>query len=330
MKSELSKIYQFTIDEKPNNLLVCKFIKTGDNLAQLNIFENNDGTTTLHYAVGQNQELSKKIAEEIVSISAVKDFKSHSFYIKSIRNEDFETVLEIIIDYGNTIEDKIEDGKKTIIKVKGKQGDRIVLTKHSNNAFQVQGRPMLLFNEIIEVLSDFMAFEEIIEQQLSFYETNLTTADIRGELEAKLPKSFHLIEDKIKVIFTPCLALQKIAIELEDYSAFAYPSLRALEGILKQIFLKFNKKINYKEGFGEYILKQNNVYYLESNFDKELNNSATGIKICNLYKYYNIHRHSLFHIDDDIISSKVISSHEANNIITASLSIIDECYDCLK
>lgn len=328
--NDLSKIYQYTIEEKPNNLKICKFLKTGEKQAQLNIYENIDGTTTLFFAVGQNQELSKKIAEEIVGISAIKDFKSHSFYIKAIRDEDFVALVEIIVEYGNTIEEEITDGKKRVIKIRGKQGDKIVVTKHSNNAFQVQGRPMLLFNEIIEVLSEFMAFEEIIEQQLSFYETNLTTADIRGELEAKLPNSFHLIEDKIKVIITPCLALQKIVIELEDYSAFAYPSLRAIEGILKQIFLKNNKTIEYKEGFGKFIVKDNGNYVLESDFDKEVNNPGISSKICKLYKYYNIHRHSLFHIDEDIISSKVISLQEANNIITTSLTIIDDSYDCLK
>lgn len=328
--NDLTKIYQHTVEQKPGNLKICKFLKTGEKQAQLNIYENIDGTTTLHFAVGQNQELSKKIAEEIVEISSIKNFKSHSFYIKAIRDEDFDALIAIIIDYGNTIDDEIVDGTKRIIKVRGKQGDKIVITKHANNAFQVQGKPMLLFNEIIEVLSEFLAFEEIIEQQLSYYESHLTTADIRGELEAKLPNSFHLIEDKLKVIITPCIALQKIAIDLEDYSAFAFPILRAIEGVLKQIFLKNNKTIDYKEGFGAFIVRENGRYVLEKDFEDELNNIAVANKICKLYKYYNVHRHSLFHVDDDVISSKVISLQEANNIIATSLNIIDECYDCLN
>lgn len=330
IEDELSKVYQYTIDEKPNNLKICKFFKTGETQAQLNIYENNDGTTTLQFAIGKNQKLSKEIAEKIVDISSVKVFKSQSFYIKSIREEDFTALIEIIIEYGNTIEDDNIIANKRTVKVRGKQGDKIVITKHSNNAFQVQGKPMLLFNEIIEILSDFMPFEEIIEQQLSFYETNLTTADIRGELKTKLPNSYNLLEDKLKVIITPCLSLQKIVIELEDYSAFAYPTLRAIEGVLKQIFLKNDKVIDYKEGFGKFIVKSNGKYNLEQEFEKDLNNTSTGNKLCKLYKYYNIHRHSLFHIDEDIISSKVISLPEANNIITTSLTIIDECSDCLK
>ncbi|WP_299178333.1 type II toxin-antitoxin system RnlA family toxin [uncultured Chryseobacterium sp.] len=326
----LSQEFQYTVEEKPNNLKIIKFIKTGEKQAQLNIYENNDGTTTLHYAVGQNQYLSKKIAEEIVSVSSIKEFKAHSFYIKAIRDEDFDAFIQIIVEYGNEIEDEKSDGKKRIITLRGKQGDKIVVTKHSNNAFQVQGKPMLLFNEIIEVLSDFLTFDEIIQQQLNFYETNLTTADIRGELETKLPNICELLEDKLKVIITPSLALQKLDVELEDYSAFVYPILRSIEGVLKQIFLKYGKEIDYKEGFGIYIIKENGVYTLEEELKKEINNPAIIAKICNLYKYYNIHRHSLFHIDDDVVSSKVISLHEANNIITTSLSVIDDCSICLN
>ncbi len=326
----LSKEFQHSIEDKPNNLKILKFIKTGAKQAQLNIYENLDGTTTLHYAVGQNQELSKKIAEDIVSISSIKEFKAHSFYIKSIRDVDFDAFLEIIVEYGNKIADERCEGNRRLLTLRGKQGDKIVVIKHNNNAFQVQGKPMLLFNEIIEVLSDFMTFEEIIKEQLKFYETNLTAADIRGEMEAKLPNICNLLEDKLKVIITPSLALQKIDIELEDYSAFTYPILRSIEGVLKQIFLKYGKEVDYKKGVGEYLIKEQGVYILDKEFKNEINNPAIESKICNLYKYYNMHRHSLFHVDDDIISSKVISLQEANNIITTSLSVIDECYICLN
>ncbi|MFZ4263769.1 type II toxin-antitoxin system RnlA family toxin [Sphingobacterium sp. HJSM2_6] len=330
IKSELFQEFQYTIEDKPNNLKIVKFIKTGEAQAQLNIYENNDGTTTLQYAVGQNQELSKKIAEELVSVSSIKEFKAHSFYIKTIRDEDFDAFVEIIVEFGNVIENFITEGNKTILTLRGKQGDKIVVTKHINNAFQVQGKPMLLFNEIIVVLSEFLAFDEIIQQQLKFYESNLTTADIRGELENRLPNICGLLEDKLKVIITPSLALQKMQVELEDYSAFAYPILRSIEGVLKQIFLKYGKDIDYKEGFGEYLIKEKSAYILEEEFRMEINNPAIETKICNLYKYYNIYRHSLFHIDDDVLSSKVITLQEANNIITTSLTLIDDCSICLN
>ncbi|MFY7987714.1 MAG: type II toxin-antitoxin system RnlA family toxin [Flavobacterium sp.] len=330
IQDELSKTYQVSVEQKPHNLKICKFIKTGEKQAQLNIYENQDGTTTLHYEVGANPQLSQQIAEEILSISLIKEFRSHSFYIKSIRNEDFEVLIEVIVENGNSIEsDKIEN-KKRIVTIKGRQGDRITITKHQNSAFQVQGKPKLLFNEIIEILSTFMSFDEIIAQQLSFYETNLTTADIRGELECRLPNCYPYIEDKLKIIITPSIALQKIEVELDDYSAFAFPVLRATEGVLKQIFLKNGKQIDNKLGFGEFIVKVAGKYTLTEEFEKELNNSNVSKKICNLYTFLNTHRHSLFHVDGLITTSKIINLQEASNIISTSLSIIDDCYDCLN
>ena len=126
---ELSQTYQHTIEQKPGNLKICKFLRTGEQQAQLNIYENLDGTTTLHYAVGPNQDLSRQIAEGIVQRSAIKEFKSHSFYIKSIRDEDFDALIEVICEYGNTIENETNVGNKRLIKFKGKQGDTIVVTK---------------------------------------------------------------------------------------------------------------------------------------------------------------------------------------------------------
>lgn len=330
IKNTLSKLYEHTMDSKPGNLYVFKFFKTGEKPAQINIYENQDGTTTIFFAVGQNQVLSKSIAEELVKISTIKEFKSHSFYIKAIRNEDFDAFVEIVVEYGNTIESDKKENNRRVICFRGKQGDKIVVTKHVNRAFQVQGKPNLLFSEIIEILSKFLPFEQIIQQQLEFYETNLTTADIQGEFEAKLPNICNLLDDKLKVIITPSLALQKIEILLDDYSAFAFPILRGIEGVLKQIFLKLGREIDYKDGFGLYFIKEKVDYKLEEELSKDVNNPSIESKICKLYKYYNKHRHGLFHVDNDIVSTKIITLQEANNIINTSLTVLDECYICLN
>lgn len=329
ISTELSKDYQIQKECKPNNLTIFKFIATGIPNALLNVYENLDGTTTLHYKVGANQDLSKKIAEHLVTICEIKTFKSNSFYIKSIRDEDFDTLLSFLTENGNTIEnDKTEQAGKRIIKIKGKQGDTITVTKHINNSFQVQGKPMLLFNEIMELLSELMPFKDIIEQQLSFYETNLTTADILGELENKLPTTHDLIEDKIKVILTPSLALAKIGVELDDYSAFAFPALRALEGIMKQIF-KNRGIVIPKEGFGEYIKCDGDNCVFTDKGKSIITDSGMQSKICKMYKYYKIHRHALFHVDGMVVTTKIISKHESDDIITKTLEIIEDSKSCL-
>ena len=327
---ELPKIYQINKDSKPNNLTIIKFIITGSKPATLNIYENCNGTTTLHYKVGANQSLSQSIAEQLVNACQIKELKFNSFYIKSIRDEDFDVMLSFLNEGISTIEyDKVEQNGKRIVKIKGRQGDVITITKHSNNSFQVQGKPILLFSKVIEILSELMPFKEVIEQQLAYYETHLTTSDILGELENKLPSTHELIEDKIKAILTPSLALSKLDIELEDYSSFAFPVLRALEGVLKQCFNN-NKITITKDGFGEFISKNGNNYILTDNCKKVISNITIRSKICNLYKYYNIHRHSLFHVDGLIPTTRIITKQESDVIIKKTLELIDDSKICLQ
>ena len=58
--NDLAQIYQHTIEQKPGNLKICKFLKTGEKQAQLNIYENLDGTTSLYYALDKIKNCLKK------------------------------------------------------------------------------------------------------------------------------------------------------------------------------------------------------------------------------------------------------------------------------
>lgn len=64
-------------------------------------------------------------------------------------------------------------------------------------------------------------------------------------------------------------------------------------------------------------------------FGKIVNDVGLAKKICNLYTYFNTYRHGLFHIDEMVVTSKVLTLAEANNIITTALTLIDDCHDCL-
>lgn len=326
----LKDTFQIEKTQKSENLISYKFIVTGEQPALLNIYENIDGTTTLQHKTGKNQDLSLKIAEKIVAECSIKEFRATSFYVKSIRDEDFNTIIEFLVENQNVIEQDNEDERgKRQITIRGKQGDKIVITKHSNNSFQVQGKPKLLFQEIIEILSDLMPFKDVIEQQLAFYEIELTSADIIGELQTRLPNSFDKLEDKLKTIIVPSLALSKMHIELDDYSAYAYPCLRGLEGIIKQIFINQGVTVFGREGFGTYFVKIKGKYVASDTLNDAISDIGVRDKLCKLYKYYNRHRHGLFHIDDIIVTSKIISLEEANNIITKTLELIDDCADHL-
>ena len=88
---QLKEEYKISIENKPN-LDIYKFDKEGVPQASLNVYNNADGTTTLHHKTGANQKLSLEIANHIKNNCLITEFKSNSFYLKAIRDEDFDVL----------------------------------------------------------------------------------------------------------------------------------------------------------------------------------------------------------------------------------------------
>lgn len=321
-----------TIDltEKAIGFHIYEFLKTGKAKASLNIFYNSDGTTTLQYKTGKNQEWSLQIAENIAENCSVKEFNANSFYLKAIRDEDLEIVLEFLVEEnGATIisDSQVKLGRH--IKLQGVQGDKMIINHFKTKAFQAQGKPRMLFNDTIYILSELLPFKDIIETQLEFYETNLTTADIMGELENRLPVSGSIIDDKIKSVISPSLALRKINVALTDYSAFAFPILRGLEGVMKQIFASKGVNIT-KEGFGAYF-DNNGISVTFNATAKVLIKCAKHQKaLCDMYSYYSNQRHTIFHMDAMVTTSKILDRAEAEHIINTGINVIEDGFTVLK
>ena len=119
-----------TIDftEKAVGFHIYSFFQTGKAKASLNIYYNSNGTVTLQYKTGKNQDWSLEIAQNIVANCSVKVFNTNSFYLKAIRDEDFEVVLEFLVEECGA--EIVSDSQQKIarhIKIKGSQGDTIVI-----------------------------------------------------------------------------------------------------------------------------------------------------------------------------------------------------------
>ena len=319
-----------TIVEKPGNLFVYKFLQTGKAEATLNVYYVKGGATTLMYKTGKNQEWSLEIAQNILENCAIKEFNANSFYLKAIRPEDFDVVLEFLVEECSAVvltDEQVPNGRQ--VKLEGVQGDNLILNHFKNNAFQAQGKPRMLFHDTIMILSDLLPFKDIIDKQLEYYETNLTSTDIIGELENRLPVSGSQLNDKIKSVISPSLALKKTDIELTDYSAFAFPMLRGLEGVMKQVFA--DKGINItKEGFG--------AHFDNKGISVTFNNSTKAIvkclkherALCNMYSYYHNQRHTIFHMDSTVATSKILDRAEAEHIINTGINVIEDGYTIMN
>ncbi|TDN93375.1 RnlA-like RNase toxin of RnlAB toxin-antitoxin system [Salegentibacter sp. 24] len=330
LENFLESSVDISLTQKAEGFHVYKFISTGYNPASLNIYFNGDGTTTLQPNTGKNVEWSTSIATTIVENCSVKVFNANSFYLKAIRDEDFQVVLEFLAEECEA--EILSDKNNKIgrhIKLKGKQGDGLVLNHYKNGAFQAQGKPRMLFHDAIMILSELLPFKEVINTQLEFYETKLTSDDIIGELENRLPVSSDHLDEKIKSVISPSIALRKTDLALTDYAVFAFPILRGIEGVMKQLFASKGKLVT-KDGFGPLFEDRGISLTFSSEVKQDIKSREFEKAVCDLYSFYKTQRHSLFHMDGTVSTSKTLDRSEAEHIINTGINVIESSYTILK
>lgn len=326
LDKHISKQYDIKIDKK-SKLIKIDLIKTGEDPGQILIYENIDGTTTM--VPGKNIHIATSVAKDLIQASRTSTLKDRSFYLKAIRQEDFDIIIEFLVESGNCIESDIVDstGRRTV-KIIGKQNDTITLFHHRNKSFQARGKHIVVFSQLIDILTELLAFGDIIEAQLKFYETGLTEADIKGELETRLPTTYKYLEDKIKIIIAPSIALNKINLEIEDYSLFAFPILRGLEGILKSILLKNGIRID-NNGFNIFIIEAGK-YHLNAESKETITDIRTRTIIEMLYNIFHELRNNIFHVDTTIVTTRILTKFEAEKVIDKVFDTIEKAEYCLR
>lgn len=293
--------------------------------ALLHLYFNTDGSTTIHHSVGGNQTLSLRIAERVRDCCSVAETKANHLYINKISEDDFGTIrdyLEEVCGANFEAEKEISHGRQ--YRVRGRQGDVLYFNRYGNNAFQVQGKPFILFSETIEILSEILTFSDIVKPQLDMLEVDCSIDDITDELRRALPNSYDFLGGKVQAILAPSLALLKIDMKLPDYSHMVFPVLRGLEGYLKLLLGEHDISVG-RDGFGVCFCSD------PSELRPEASAKIACVSTCQalekVYNYFRQQRHGLFHVDDAVQMTRTIEDRvEANAIICQSLALIEETY----
>ncbi len=214
-------------------------------------------------------------------------------------------------------------------KIVGKDGV-VVFWIYTNGACHLQGRQYSVFTDILEMLAEIMDYKEIIDSQLKTIKADITTAEALGDMKVLLPSTYDYFEDKLKAIISPALALKKIEIELTDYSSFAFPVLRGLEGYIKQILKDYGIIIG-KDGFGA-IVGNNQLGRMElTEYAKgKIKDSGKEKVILDMYKFYNAQRHGLFHVDVVIESTRILENKkDCISLIDKTIALIEDSHKSL-
>lgn len=310
--------------EKKGNQNRCIINADGQN-AILDFYFNADGTTTV-CATGSNMEIStqlKVILEERHTYSTKCEGQTYSF--KNIPGEWAERLIEYLkeLTNNNFSQKSIENPKHEMYKFNSTMGDLLCINLYETGTLTLQGKPAYLCSEAISLLSycKEISIDDIVNTVNCLHSVDIKPDDVRSEMERLLPKSYHGIDDMILKLLSPSISLRKIKMPIEDYSCYAFPALRALEGYIKFLF---DTKGNVSVGY---------TFYQIFNGNKLVSNIAVLFNVnCQhelerLYGYLKNNRHVIFHTEQILIGTTILESKtEADEIVNEVLNLIETSY----
>ena len=301
----------------------------------LDIYQRNDGQTTLS-PTGSNIEYSTKLKEkvELRGYKAAVEQKSFSIFIGE---EWIEKTVEFLTKLCNgNVEEYEDQGQKRFVFVSD-IGDKLTLIVYANPRLLVQGKPLYLYNEFLSFVSYSPKVEmnDIVQVTNEFIDTNTDINDARSKLAEMMPIAYAgNVDDVIWKLFTPSLTLSDTDNQFEDYSCFAFPALRALEGYLKYLLTLKQIVIDENHNFGTVFNKDPNdetkKVVIPSQVSR-IGDSDFVEALQDIYNYFVRNCHVIFHVDQILINTKVIEDkQEAVTIINDVAALIESTYKKIK
>ncbi|GAA0469355.1 viroplasmin family protein [Alkalibacillus silvisoli] len=327
------KDFQLLSFEKVGNAKRCIF-SVNDKQGSLDFYYRTSKGTTTMTPIGKNVELSSVLRDRIIEQSEYTDTgvsKSHTFRINKEWANKLVNFLGGLEDIGKD-QKSYENPKYQQYNFVSGRGDRLNVNIYETGKVVLQGKPAYLYTEALSFLSycPEVNINDVVEANNSFYEVYITVTDTRTELHKLMPNAFENIDDTLIKILSPAVSLKKIKMEIEDYSCYAFPALRALEGYLKYLFGIEGVEIghNYGQQFGHDT--KTGAFHLKKHTVQKLKNPKSEVPITEAYNYLNKNRHTLFHSEQLLFTTRILEDKlEADQIVNEVIDLIERTYTYL-
>lgn len=249
------------------------------------------------------------------------------FTLPQFNHGELQAILDLMVEEHPEIQiEKSEDSSRYIYRILLKK-DRLTITlfKSGNKKLLIQGANKILLQMCIAYITELVGIEKIEQVLGSAYRISIDAKQVSDDFDtlcAALPVGYP---ENIKRLIKQAIINLKHFVKSEDYSQYAFPALRALEGHMKYLFDKCGIAITTKSGFSVFNKDTTtNKYYITAMV------ADANIK-SRLEKYYNFYcdnRNTIFHFGDILgitDSTRMIESkEEADEIIKKCIKFITE------
>lgn len=327
--SENNLSYKIASETDKNQML--KITGLGIKDASFTIYHNTDGTTSFSHKLGQNQQLSLSLAEYLLTMVTIEQGKV-SVVLNGYSIDDICPIIDLMTDKKHPNGDSffayerkdVPGGVQFVIENKYFK-DKLYISVFKSRKLFIQGLPLSCYDEFVfqmSALLDANGLAQVISKTDDSCIQSIEPRVIENNLQHTFEETYEKIPPIIKNMLISGSSLRAIKVSLPDYSCMVYPDLRALEGVLKNIF--FNEDVEFERvGF---LFKEDSVgkYILKSESAQIINNRSLSLALGEAYSFYYIHRHTLFHMEDDVRASRVITNFQT------VLDLSEDVYKLIK
>ncbi|MEI6334647.1 MAG: type II toxin-antitoxin system RnlA family toxin [Methylococcaceae bacterium] len=326
------------LDNNKKKRITIGRVGTEDAIIDLHL--NNDGTTTVQYKIGKNQEQGQLLAQHFYSTIDPGEFITVNYSLVGISSEDIEPIFDelcfCVDDNGNReFEFNVEQDEpiRKLVRVRSIANQDTITVTHfkTTNKLTIQGKPLFSYRRIIYLMTELLDLSGL-QAVLSRTEEN-TAAIVRIEvardyLKTQLSESFDSLPSTIQSLLISGCCVKLASPRLPEYSMLLFPDLRALEGVLRTVLCSFGMYPDQEEhNFGAFfdVNKSKGVAKFKSSYiinNVEISNVVQPME--NAYTFFRKHRHTLFHMNDFADASRKIDTLEK------ALSLSKDVYGLLN
>lgn len=308
----------------------CKFCVDGTQQI-LDFYFKNDGSVTLR-AVGASSAYSEQLKDEIIANSFKNEHENSACTFSHISDGTYTKLVEYIqsLEKIQLIEDKtIASPAHRHLKFSSSFGDKMVINRYNNGTLVLQGNPAYILSQAMYfmALMPDVSEEEITQRQKDIYQVSTNSVpQARAELKARIPNAYDKLDDTILKILSPAISLSQSNLNVEEYSCYAFPALKALEALLLDLLNQKGISVNPpKQNFGSVFVPGQPQHVLSPANQAKVNDATYQKCLEDIYDYFKKQRHTRFHANQVLVLTTLIfDKAEADAIISDVLAIIDD------
>lgn len=335
------------IIESKNNGNIKRIVvgRPGIDDAIIDLHLVNDGTTTINYKVGRNQQLGKCLADHLYETIDPGEFITVNLTLKGITSNEIEPILdELQTSTDETDQDEFSfsvirnDDISKIVKIVSNQHQDALTLSHfkTTHKLTLQGRPLFTYRRIIYLLSELLDLSGL-QSVLVREDANTVAVVDKDEAIKYLITKFETVFDQLPELIKDllvsgnCVKLAKP--KLPDYSLLLFPDLRCLEGILKNTLSYYGLYTDGEEnGFGTFFVVHNDNCQIRDEFRDCITCGEPMVEALeDGYAFFRKHRHGLFHMSDFAnVSRRVDTLEKADAISDDAYSLMRKMFDNRK